>query len=619
MTDLQPSAITPLGICICGEGRKNAARAVSYSHYVYEILDHAGVWYCKIQGLDLEDALPNLRILVTVGEVALSDSGRQALQEWVEGGGAWISIAGLSGLEEWLGLRPVHSGYQGFGAGKFCPLGEGYLRSEKPNHPVLEHLSIPLHFFNGLSVEVDATGQIPAGGNGTQVLATTLDCHGRPTDNVALVEQEVSQGYSLFIAPDLVGSVVRIQQGIAVTRDGMPSPDGTAPTSDGVFKSDDGCVLDWYFDRESIEGAPGLSGFLQPIADQWREILLRSIFYLADKLDVVLPVLWLYPRNVPAIAHMSHDTDGNDPEHARVLLGLLEQAEIKSTWCTIVPGYEAEIINAVREARHELAMHYDAMSDGLPWSEAQFASQMQFLTSLFGEKPTTNKNHYLRWEGDTEFFDWCVRYGIQLEQSKGTSKTGEVGFNFGTCHPYLPVAPDGSVLDVLELPTPTQDMEVFAPSCILTPLLKAARKHYGVLHVLFHQGHTHKPPVAAALLQTVAEAKAAGMEWWTAKQLNNWERARRGIQWQQTLDANGQVLGNITTGQPLHEATVMFSGSRILEVTVDGQNAPTQTVRRWGFDFQYVIVDLTGETNIVTNHIAHDKNVELHELSIANR
>ena len=49
-----------------------------------------------------------------------------------------------------------------------------------------------------------------------------------------------------------------------------------------------------------------------------------------------------------------------------------------------------------------------------------------------------------------EFFDWCAKKGIQLDQSKGASKTGEAGFNFGTCHAYFPVRFNSEKVDVLE-------------------------------------------------------------------------------------------------------------------------------------------------------------------------
>src|SRR5207253_6712209 len=145
-------------------------------------------------------------------------------------------------------------------------------------------------------------------------------------------------------------------------------------------------------------------------------------------------------------------------------------------------------------------MHFDAMSPDCLWGEAQFEAQWQRLSGLFEERPVTNKNHYLRWEGDTEFFDWCVARGIRMDQSKGVSKTGGAGFNFGTCHPYRPVAPDGRVLPLLELPTPAQDLIVFAPEALAAPLLDGVVKQHGILHLLFHPAHVATTGVAEWLI-----------------------------------------------------------------------------------------------------------------------
>src|SRR6185369_3421184 len=101
----------------------------------------------------------------------------------------------------------------------------------------------PLHFFGGAAVEA-------RGGN---VIATAIDAHGRSTNLPAIVEQQVGNGRCIFIAPDVTGTIVHIQQGRGgVTRDGVPAPDGTSPVNDGVLKSDDGAVLDWIFDREPV-------------------------------------------------------------------------------------------------------------------------------------------------------------------------------------------------------------------------------------------------------------------------------------------------------------------------------------------------------------------------------
>ena len=178
--------------------------------------------------------------------------------------------------------------------------------------------------------------------------------------------------------------MVRIQQGIAITRDGIAAPDGTGPICDTILKADDGLALDWIFDRQPVPGAPGLSAFMQPIADLWRELLLRAIFHLAETQAVTLPLLWLYPRNLPALGEISHDTDLSEPELALRLLEALDQAQIHSTWCVILPGYPPEVIAAIRAAGHELAMHYDSFSVDRPWSEANFRGQREALTEMFG-------------------------------------------------------------------------------------------------------------------------------------------------------------------------------------------------------------------------------------------
>ena len=432
----------PLGVCVLGEAALNAARTVSYPNYVFEILAHAGVFHTRIDSNGLESQLDSLRVLVTIGEGQLDDSLRQQLENWVNAGGMWLSVSGLAGLESLLGVSRSQSSYKNW-AGGLRSLGEGYLVPTDDKHPMLAHLNRPLHYFGGATVEA----------KGATVLATANDAHGRPTGHPVLLERAAGKGKCVLIAPDLTGTVVYIQQGHGVTRDGVPAPDGTSPVNDGVLKSDDGAVLDWILDREPVEGAEGLSIFVQPVADLWRELLLRGIFYLASAADASrLPVLWYWPRQLPAVGHLSHDTDGNDPKLCQRLLDTLAAGEVNSTWCVILPGYDQNLMGKIKSAGHEYAMHYDAMSPGLPFCEEQFDRQFKELKTLFGEQPVTNKNHYLRWEGDTELWDWCLKHGIELDQSKGTQqRPAKRGSISGTCHTYFPVRFDGSTIDVLRI------------------------------------------------------------------------------------------------------------------------------------------------------------------------
>jgi hypothetical protein len=235
-------------------------------------------------------------------------------------------------------------------------------------------------------------------------------------------------------------------------------------------------------------------------------------------------------------------------------------------------------------------MHYDALEH--PWSDDEFEAQWRRLTALFdGEAPVTNKNHYLRWEGYVELYDWCARRGIRLDQSKGASKMGEVGFNFGTCHLHRPVDRAGTTRDVLELPTPTQDLNVFAPAAVLSPLLEAAIRRHGVLHLLFHPAHVHRPEVVQALKDAVRAARDRGLEWWTGRELGEWENARRQVTWSGWDQERDRVGISLAPAAALPGVTLLWLAPDTGTIRVNGAVVPHRTVERWGFPFQSVVFD----------------------------
>lgn len=576
----QPAHL-PLAVCVLPTSPGGRNRWNEHPAYIHEILAHAGLAYEAVAFDQLGDRLERVGLLVTVGETAAPEFC-EALADWIRRGGAWLGLGGLCGLSDELGLEPVPPAFSMTPPDIPGTLGEGYLSPLDPEHPVLAHLRIPLHFFNGL----------PVLARDSVVLANVLDAHQHATVRPALVEGAVGEGLALFLAADLTGAVVRIQQGLTIAHNGVPAPDGTGGLPNDLLRVHDGVVLDWIFDRQLVEGEPGLSAFLEPVADQWRELLLRAIFYLAAGRGLHLPLCWYYPRGAPALAELSLDTDGNEPEKATGLLDLLHMRDIRATWHTLLPGYPGKLTARIARQGHELAMHYNATDhEGGQWSEAVFREQFTRLTELFaGRPPISNKNHNLRWEGDTAFFEWCDRTGVRLDQTKGPSDVGEAGFLFGTCHPYRPVeVRSGRRFEVFELPTLTQDLEVFAPITLLEPLVTAVVRNHGILHLLFHPEHLAFN--ADVLAETLAWTRAQGLEWWTAAAIDRWERARRAVRWTPSVCEGGRAAVRWVTPAALGGATLLWLAPEKARIKIDGRVHATTPVRRYGFRFESVVFD----------------------------
>ncbi|NUN97562.1 MAG: hypothetical protein HUU16_15470, partial [Candidatus Omnitrophica bacterium] len=341
-----------------------------------------------------------------------------------------------------------------------------------------------------------------------------------------------NRGPMVCWAADLVRSVVHIQQGVPVVRDGVPAPDGAAPLDDNILKAEDGLVLDWRHDR-AFHGEAGFAFFDIPVADHLRQWLISSVLWVSREVGIPLPRLGYFPKGASAIAHLSLDTDGNDPELAGFMLDRLKENGVRATWCNILPCYprDSRVFERIREEGHEIAFHYDSGSDpriGFRWNREEFLTQYHQVCRAAGvDRILTNKNHYTRWEGGTEFFEWCVEVGVEIESTRGPSKPGTIGFPFGSCHPWFPLDRLGKRIGCLEFPFLTQDPVVTVPACVTGDLHRAVRSVEGIAHFLFHPAHIRKPGVAEALSQVLTEGKSYGGEWWTAAEISAWERRRR--------------------------------------------------------------------------------------------
>lgn len=567
------------------------------ARYLEEILSHAGLPFQRTQPMKLSPTKTPLCVMA--GAKTLTVKEKAQLRWFVQNGGCLIAVGIANGLDSLFGIRTV---------GK---LGEGWLRFAT-THPIGNGLQSSLHVFGGIQVQSKADAQ---------VIAHTVNRDG-DTIGDAIILRQVGQGITMLIAPDIVHSIVHIQQGIAVTKDGLPAPDGSVPLDDGILKAEDGHVLDWEKDRISVTGQETegegqgngkekqLTFFGLPIADELRALLLQTIFFAAQQKGLPLPMLWYWRNGLPAVGLISHDTDINDPVLAQTLLEVIKGLGIATTWCVLYPGgYPPSLYRAITEAGCEIALHYDAFTGTAltTWSKRNMVVQYQWLKDMTGVSAVSNKNHYTRWEGRLDFFRWCESLGIRAEQSKGPSKRGTIGFMFGGSHPWRPLDDERErprFLNVLTINLFSQDLVSddapldwhggIIPVSIGEWLIQQTVRMGGVAHFLFHPAHVQRIGTMKALERLVSVGRELGMEWWTSKQIERWLRQRRQVR-QKVTKRNGHWLWMLQTDVPLEQTTLLVLMPTGSEEKIKAALSAKSVRTVYGFPFAERIVTLEGE------------------------
>lgn len=488
--------------------------------YADEILGHQRTPFFRCDAGDLT-AETTVALVATAEE--LTHAAAEQLHGWTEQGGTLLIVGAPGTVGERFGLEPVST------------VSDGHV-SFAPDEIWTQRPPVPLHALGGVGYRIEARAES---------LATWSD------GSAAISRRPVGKGVLWALGPDVWQSVVRIQQGFPVSVDGAPAQDGTAPIDDDLLKAEDGLALSLEVDRAMPPGEPPLSDdyehtypppsavpvFHEPHADHWRSVLHQVLWEAAVSRGSALPWLSYWPAGVPAIAHMSHDADINDVEDGLAALVAFAEAEVKVTWCQVHPGgYGPDLHRAITLAGHENALHYNAMADSdlASWGWPQMRAQYAWAQAVTGEENiVSNKNHYTRWEGWTGFYSWCEELGIEIDQSRGPSKQGTVGFPFGTAHVTFPMG-DLDVanrpMNVLNLPLHTQDLAWAGHIAIRDVVLDAALAHHGVAHFLYHGPHLRKRPLTrASCVEVAGLARDRGMQWWTSGEINSWERARRTV------------------------------------------------------------------------------------------
>jgi len=386
-------------------------------------------------------------------------------------------------------------------------------------------------------------------------------------------------GNAFFLAPHVGRTLGLILMGKSVENDEIGPEDQSVDWHSGPLRAEMGTRIPF---EERVDEL-----YIEPHADNLRELFLKTIFAAVDLMKKSCAILWHLPSNAShaAVCTIQSDTASNTD-----LYNLNASLLMQNTRCTILSRlneHPPDVYNWMRRVGHELGFSYDA-DDPAGWHPDRYRVQTSALCRLASiPSIAVGKTLHGSWHGLTRPYEMFESGGAKVVLSKGGHFAGTSGFLFGSCHSFIPKHRGGKDFNLIEIPHHLVDVPEVSGVHACENLLAAVWARHGVLHGIASTSVARTDAGLAGLRRWIALAKQSGAEMLTAEQLGAFERARRQVRTQ----IESATMLSLTSDQGLDGLTILISGSNFSGSGLIGRSAPQQ-VTRYGREFMAFNVSL---------------------------
>ncbi|MBM2839820.1 MAG: hypothetical protein HW412_348 [Bacteroidetes bacterium] len=381
-----------------------------YSRYVAEILKTEGIVCFEtvdISTFTIDSALlSHHSLVITAGASNALQSHNAQLTNYVQAGGSLLMIAPPGGFDSLLRVRDLHRTIQ-----------DRYVLFDSASSLTAGLAHIPLQFFGNASLYESAEAEI---------VARLVDLNDPSNSHVAVGRSTYGKGRTGFIAYDLGQSIV-------FTRQGKPPvdshPHAVDKDGDGVFKT-----TDLYYDSFDYVNRE------IPQADEQQKLFVNLIFSLLHGTDVV-PRIWYFPNEAPAIALLTGDHHGWTSEKPMPeIVSWIENAGGHCSFFIYPDQIDSPLVRTLAAQGHTINPHlyYPSVSNRVMRARLLFKnwfSSTSFFRPQLGDvqseivrgeetfeqfrlgRGRSNRFHYLVWWGWTETPQLLAQHGYRMDLS----------------------------------------------------------------------------------------------------------------------------------------------------------------------------------------------------------